>query len=36
MLRLRRAAGDADVVHYQWLTVPGLDALLLPPDPARG
>lgn len=30
MLRLRRAL-DADVVHYQWLTVPALDALLLPP-----
>jgi glycosyltransferase involved in cell wall biosynthesis len=29
MLRLRRAL-DADVVHYQWLTVPGLDASLLP------
>jgi glycosyltransferase involved in cell wall biosynthesis len=29
MLRFRRDA-DADVVHYQWLTVPGLDAALLP------
>lgn len=29
MLRFRRDA-DADVVHYQWLTVPALDALLLP------
>lgn len=29
MLRLRREA-DADVIHYQWLTVPGLDAALLP------
>jgi glycosyltransferase involved in cell wall biosynthesis len=29
MLRLRRAL-DADVVHYQWLTVPVLDAWLLP------
>ncbi len=29
MLRFRRDAG-ADVIHYQWLTVPGLDALLLP------
>ncbi|HEX3241219.1 MAG TPA: glycosyltransferase family 4 protein [Solirubrobacterales bacterium] len=29
MLRLRRAL-DADVVHYQWLTAPTLDALLLP------
>ena len=30
MLSLRRRA-DADVLHYQWLTVPGLDAALLPP-----
>jgi glycosyltransferase involved in cell wall biosynthesis len=30
MLRLRREPSDADVTHYQWLTVPGLDALLLP------
>lgn len=30
MLRFRRNA-DADAVHYQWLTVPGLDAPLLPP-----
>lgn len=30
MLRFRRAA-DADVVHYQWLTLPGLDSRLLPP-----
>jgi glycosyltransferase involved in cell wall biosynthesis len=30
MLRFRRDA-DADVLHYQWLTVPGLDAALLPP-----
>ncbi len=29
MLRLRRQA-DADVVHYQWLTVPALDIHLLP------
>lgn len=29
MLRFRRAA-HADVVHYQWLTVPALDARLLP------
>ena len=29
MLRFRRSA-DADAIHYQWLTVPGLDALLLP------
>jgi glycosyltransferase involved in cell wall biosynthesis len=29
MLRFRRAA-DADVVHYQWLTVPPLDVQLLP------
>ncbi len=30
MLRFRRDA-EADVVHYQWLTAPGLDAMLLPP-----
>jgi glycosyltransferase involved in cell wall biosynthesis len=29
MLRLRRQI-DADVVHYQWLTMPALDARLLP------
>jgi glycosyltransferase involved in cell wall biosynthesis len=29
MLRLRGAL-DADVIHYQWLTVPVLDSLLLP------
>ncbi|MEX2107538.1 MAG: glycosyltransferase family 4 protein [Solirubrobacterales bacterium] len=29
MLRFRRDA-DADLIHYQWLTVPGLDAALLP------
>lgn len=34
MLRLRRAL-DADVVHYQWLTMPALDALLLPPRRPR-
>jgi glycosyltransferase involved in cell wall biosynthesis len=32
MLRFRRDAdADADVVHYQWLTLPGLDSRLLPP-----
>lgn len=30
MLRFRRAA-DADVLHYQWLTIPPLDVRLLPP-----
>lgn len=30
MLRFRRSAA-ADVVHYQWLTVPALDVHLLPP-----
>ncbi|HEX3040883.1 MAG TPA: glycosyltransferase family 4 protein [Solirubrobacterales bacterium] len=34
MLRLRRAL-DADVVHYQWLTIPGLDRHLLPPRRPR-
>jgi glycosyltransferase involved in cell wall biosynthesis len=31
MLRYRRAAGGADVVHFQWLTVQPLDVHLLPP-----
>ena len=35
MLRHRRAAAETDVVHYQWLTIPMLDAHLLPPGPAR-
>jgi glycosyltransferase involved in cell wall biosynthesis len=35
MLRHRRAAREADVVHYQWLTIPALDAYLLPSAPAR-
>jgi glycosyltransferase involved in cell wall biosynthesis len=30
MLRFRRDGGGADVVHYQWLTVPALDSMLLP------
>jgi glycosyltransferase involved in cell wall biosynthesis len=34
MLRFRRRA-DADVLHYQWLTVPALDAALLPPEQPR-
>jgi glycosyltransferase involved in cell wall biosynthesis len=34
MLRLRRQVA-ADVVHYQWLTVPLLDAALLPPRRPR-
>jgi glycosyltransferase involved in cell wall biosynthesis len=34
MLRLRRAV-DADVVHYQWLTIPSLDVRLLPPQRPR-
>jgi glycosyltransferase involved in cell wall biosynthesis len=34
MLRFRRAA-DADVLHYQWLTVPALDRHLLPPRRPR-
>jgi len=35
MLRFRRDPGEADVTHYQWLTVPGLDAHLLPPGRPR-
>lgn len=34
MLRFRREA-DAEVVHYQWLTLPALDAALLPPARPR-
>ncbi len=34
MLRFRRDA-DADVVHYQWLTLPPLDVTLLPPQRPR-
>jgi glycosyltransferase involved in cell wall biosynthesis len=34
MLRLRGRI-DADVVHYQWLTMPALDAYLLPPRRPR-
>jgi len=34
MLRLRREV-DADVAHYQWLTMPGLDSHLLPPRRPR-
>jgi glycosyltransferase involved in cell wall biosynthesis len=30
MLRYRRAAGGADVVHFQWLAVQQLDGMLLP------
>ena len=30
MLRHRRAGARADLLHYQWLTVPALDSLLLP------
>jgi glycosyltransferase involved in cell wall biosynthesis len=35
MLRLRRATMSADLVHYQWLTAPALDARLLPPSRPR-
>jgi glycosyltransferase involved in cell wall biosynthesis len=34
MLRFRRAPA-ADVVHYQWLTLPAIDAHLLPPTRPR-
>ncbi len=30
MLAFRRDPGAADIVHYQWLTLPGLDRRLLP------
>ena len=32
---LRARATSADVVHYQWLTLPALDASLLPKRPAK-
>jgi glycosyltransferase involved in cell wall biosynthesis len=35
MLRFRRRASDADIVHYQWLTVPSLDVRMLPPKRPR-
>jgi glycosyltransferase involved in cell wall biosynthesis len=35
MLRYRRHAREADVVHYQWLTVQPLDVHLLPPTRPR-
>jgi glycosyltransferase involved in cell wall biosynthesis len=34
MVRLRRAL-NGDVVHYQWLGLPGLDSYLLPPQRPR-
>ena len=36
MVRYRRHARDADVVHFQWLTVQPLDVHLLPPRTVRG
>src|ERR1700760_448719 len=35
MLAFRRAPTDADVVHYQWLTLPGLARRFLPPTRPR-
>jgi glycosyltransferase involved in cell wall biosynthesis len=35
MLAFRRAPTDADVVHYQWLTLPALDRRILPPTRPR-
>ena len=35
MLRYRRHAESADLVHWQWLTVPPLDVLLLAPKRPR-
>jgi len=35
MLRYRRLAAQADLVHYQWLTVQPLDVWLLPPRRPR-
>src|SRR6201999_258628 len=36
MLAFRRAPSDADVVHYQWLTLPRLDRRILPPTRPPG
>ena len=36
MLRYRRHARSADVVHWQWFTVQPVDAFLLPPKRPRG
>ena len=36
MLRYRRLASSADVVHFQWLAVQYLDGLLLPTHGTRG
>ncbi|MFL5871606.1 MAG: glycosyltransferase family 4 protein [Solirubrobacterales bacterium] len=33
MVRLRARARDADLVHFQWLTLPSIDAALLPHRP---
>jgi glycosyltransferase involved in cell wall biosynthesis len=35
MLRYRRAADGADLIHYQWLPIPTLDRRLLPPKRPR-
>jgi glycosyltransferase involved in cell wall biosynthesis len=35
MRRYRRVAEQADLVHYQWLPIPGLDRRLLPPKRPR-
>ena len=35
MRAFRAAPTDADLVHYQWLTLPGLDRHLLPPTRPR-
>ncbi len=35
MLRYRRIAEQADLVHYQWLPIPALDRHLLPPKRPR-
>ncbi len=35
MLKARRSSANADVVHFQWLTLPAIDAALLPKHPAK-
>jgi glycosyltransferase involved in cell wall biosynthesis len=35
MLRYRRVAESADLIHYQWLPIPALDRRLIPPKRPR-
>jgi glycosyltransferase involved in cell wall biosynthesis len=35
MRAFKREPGEADLIHYQWLTLPGIDRRLLPPTRPR-